>query len=396
LARRLRGGQAGFTLVEVMVGAMVTVIGVGAVLYGFVGVGKGSETAQRQDVAAAIATQELERMRSYPYSSLALSSNPVTLPDGRLVNGGTQFQATSAATEDLVSASAGSSLAPSSTVAAIAGRPGYTVYRVISWADQSCPLTATGLNNLSNALAGLAGASAGVQATLNGLNGAVSGTTSLSAAVGDLAGLLGGLLSSAATALRNDLNSTIGLVNATTGLQSALSPITGDLSALQSAGLIDSAGHLKVAALDLCHLPRLSSLLTLPDLAGLTGLSTALTGSGGVQANLTDLQARATAAAGFTLLTPAATITGTDASVQADNNSIQAAVNSSGSLSPAKLAAVDKMLKDLANVLTLSTGTHVMKRISVAVVLDPSRSGVGPAKAVWMSSLMSDPQDGLL
>jgi hypothetical protein len=54
------------------------------------------------------------------------------------------------------------------------------------------------------------------------------------------------------------------------------------------------------------------------------------------------------------------------------------------------------MLGDLRNVLTLSTGTHVMKRISVAVLLGSTRTGVGATRAVWMSSMMSDPQDGLL
>jgi type II secretory pathway pseudopilin PulG len=397
--------ESGFSLVESMVAAVVLILGVGAILYGLVGAGQGSQTGQRQDIAAAIATQELERLRSLPYVSLALNASPTTLPDGRLVGG--QFQAlTGHPAEDLVIPGSGSTIAPTGTGSV--GGQGYTVYRVISWGDQSCPLAQGVVTALSNAVAGLYNANASVEGSLNVLN-AVSGTASLNVAISDVANLLnqllGGLLSSAYTNLSSALSAASTLTRTSgTGLQNLLANINSDLTGLGSSGLIDSSGHLTITSLDLCHLPRLSSLIALPSLTNLTNLTAGLTGSGGVQASLTDLQSQAQASAGFGLLTPSGTVNNTTASVQADNGNISAAVSSSGSLGAAKLGAVHSALANLKTILDcvknvggcLNTGNHVDKRISVAVVLDATRAGIGVTKAVWMSSLMTDPQDGLL
>jgi phosphotransacetylase len=93
-----------------------------------------------------------------------------------------------------------------------------------------------------------------------------------------------------------------------------------------------------------------------------------------------------------------------DSNLSADNTSISASMSSSGGLSSSVIGAVHTSLTNLRNVLNCVnniggctlTGTHVVKRISVAVVLDPTRAGVGPRKAIWMSSLVTDPSDGLL
>jgi prepilin-type N-terminal cleavage/methylation domain-containing protein len=131
-SRRLVAEQHGYSLPEVLVAALILAIGIGALLMVFVSAGKGSQTSARQDLAAAIATQELENMRSYPYAALALQQ-PVTWPDGNgnLGNGATQFQGPKGA-EDLVTASNG--LPPS-----FHDPRGYTVYRVISWPTSRAP-----------------------------------------------------------------------------------------------------------------------------------------------------------------------------------------------------------------------------------------------------------------
>jgi hypothetical protein len=93
-----------------------------------------------------------------------------------------------------------------------------------------------------------------------------------------------------------------------------------------------------------------------------------------------------------------------NADLSAQNSSIGTDISATGSLSPSNISLVHTGLTGLKNVLDCvnntggctSTGTHVVKRISVAVVISQNRSGVGPVQAVWMSSLLTDPQDGIL
>ena len=411
---RLAGCEEGYSLPEVLVAALILVIGIGGLMSVFVSAGKGSQTSSRQDVAAIAATQELESMRSYPYASLALNSQVAALPDGRLIIGGTQFQATSKKAEDLVTpvAPCGTSITTScSPFAAVShgsmdGTP-YTVYRVISWADQSCP---TDLTSLSDAVSALYGAMNTVEATLNALNGAAGTQGSIASAQSHIQSLVGSLaglpllhqLLAAVQGLQNDLGQFGSLVSSSlpTGLQNELSAIQSDLTYLRSQSLIDGSGHVSVPSVDLCHLPK----LTLPNGAQFRALATVLTDSTvGVETSLTSGQADVTAAAGYSIGTPVGDVTATDSSLSSDNGSIQAGIASSAALSPTAIGLVHDGLTNLKNLLNCAdgvggclTGTHVTKRISVAVVLNPARAGVGPEQAVWMSSLVTDPSDGLL
>ena len=52
-------------------------------------------------------------------------------------------------------------------------------------------------------------------------------------------------------------------------------------------------------------------------------------------------------------------------------------------------------LTDSLGELDLADHTHNTKRVTVAVVLDP-RDGSGPSKPVWATSIVSDPDEGLL
>ncbi len=416
------GDERGFTLIEILIAAVILVVGIGALLGLFINSGKGSETSSRQDTAAAVATQALESMRSYPYASLHLNGAVSSLPDGRLINP-TTFQATTSSTDTLDSTTppacttgyttACSPFAPISS-GSIGATP-YTLYRVISYDSQSCPLgtlSASTVSDLSSDLSALYGDVNGVEGLLGTLAG--TGANSITAAVNHLLGLVGTLLD--AGTLKNDLNTLSATVGSSaTGLEGMLAPVYSSLQNLQSQGYLTTSGLTSTATsklgnLNLCQLiDTTTNGVTqglLPTLGGLTSVATGLGSSSsgaGVYASLSAAQTDATAAAGFTILTPSATVTATDTDVVNRNGSISASLGSSGALSPSALSGVQTSLGNLSNLLSClasSTPTCVgashLKRISVAVVLGGTRSNVGVRKAVWMSSVLGDPVDGLL
>ncbi|HWE33211.1 MAG TPA: prepilin-type N-terminal cleavage/methylation domain-containing protein, partial [Solirubrobacteraceae bacterium] len=70
--KRIRA-QGGFTLVEVLVAALVLVIGIGAVAQTFNTARKLTLVSERQTSMAHRAQAELERIKSLPYSQIALT-----------------------------------------------------------------------------------------------------------------------------------------------------------------------------------------------------------------------------------------------------------------------------------------------------------------------------------
>lgn len=73
LARRA-SGDAGFTLIEVIVAMVITVMVMTALVYGVVGTLKTVEQAKQRQAATALATQELERLRALPYDTVTLAA----------------------------------------------------------------------------------------------------------------------------------------------------------------------------------------------------------------------------------------------------------------------------------------------------------------------------------
>ena len=80
LRRRLRG-ERGFTLVELMMAAMIAAIGVGAVTTVLTGSRELVSDAERGTAAAHVAEREMERALSKPYGNLALKQAPGTSTD---------------------------------------------------------------------------------------------------------------------------------------------------------------------------------------------------------------------------------------------------------------------------------------------------------------------------
>ena len=74
-ARRVRA-QGGFTLVEVMMGAMIAAVGIAAVTTVLIGSRELVTNSERDGVLAHIAEREMERALAIPYSQLALRATP--------------------------------------------------------------------------------------------------------------------------------------------------------------------------------------------------------------------------------------------------------------------------------------------------------------------------------
>ena len=79
--RRRLCGEQGFTLVELMMAAMVAAIGVGALTTVLIGSRQLTNDAERGDSAAQVAEREMERTLSLPYANLALAQAPSTSSD---------------------------------------------------------------------------------------------------------------------------------------------------------------------------------------------------------------------------------------------------------------------------------------------------------------------------
>jgi type II secretory pathway pseudopilin PulG len=97
------GDEAGLTLIEVLVGSIVLVLGAAATFGIFATATKNAQRAKASQVVLNLAQEELERLRGVPYASLGLtalpSSNPNPLnPNSRVA--GSQFDLTRSGAAD--------------------------------------------------------------------------------------------------------------------------------------------------------------------------------------------------------------------------------------------------------------------------------------------------------
>src|SRR2546421_7571087 len=78
LPRRFRAvsDQRGFTIVEVMVAALVLAVGIAGLIGAFDSARKLSLLSERRTAMAHRAQLEIERLQTYPYSQLAMASKP--------------------------------------------------------------------------------------------------------------------------------------------------------------------------------------------------------------------------------------------------------------------------------------------------------------------------------
>lgn len=93
---RIGADQSGFTIVEVLIASMILLIGVFATLRAFGAATANTQRAKETQILLDVAQQEMERVRSIPYSQIALSSLPADStdplnPDSRVTSTGGAF-----------------------------------------------------------------------------------------------------------------------------------------------------------------------------------------------------------------------------------------------------------------------------------------------------------------
>ena len=372
LRRRLTAGlrdQRGVGLVEAIVAGLLLLIGVIGAISIFDSSGDESATGQRQQIAAERAQAEIERLRALPYSELAIDSaaDPGWVASGQPGNpldrvGGSApnytFAVSDSGSEEMVmSVNPNRGVAPLTSVSPSSGsaEPGMRIYRFVSWRDVECTVADT------TSFGG------GFDALLDELQAGGGGAFDV---LDDLIGpgsLIGNLLGFT--------------LNAT--LRTELLEIEIVLEDL------DQVIQSRVA-----------------------GLESLIEGLDGLEIDACDLDAEALEAlegtALFSAITPA--LETLAAALDTYDNScipltrlclgnrqpvLDAIAALEAILDPDEVAADLDALADALEAVSLSDHTHNTKRVTVAVVLDP-RDSTGPTKPVWATSVISDPDSGLL
>lgn len=413
---RLRRDERGFTMIELLVTMLVLTVGVFGSVKVFHAAFDGTSGAEDLDQGVVVATQALEQMRAVPYADLALSHNPAmpggddderlrgaggaTLPDPRRRVSGRNYQVPGGPREELVASDPRSALRDYDEVTV--GGQAMRIYRFVSWRDEECPVIslrdlATTVQNLRTLLTTTTG-------TLDAL---VGPDGALTRSIADGTTLLGQL--SPVAVLLQAVTNVVGL--ALKPIDLLLRPLQAPLEALLSRvnAVLAPLTSRVTDLLDLCDLPR----GVLPDLSAISAVATVLgqlnpilgtiaplvDDVADVLHSLLDLNVfgllSAVVKAPVILVKQAALL------VQLPRLSslLSSVVDTAGN--PTTLVALatglTSSLGDLVGFLAAPNTTHNTKRISVAVVVVPKGGGhVTPRAPIWVSSVVTDPSDGIL
>lgn len=406
--RLSRAREAGFTLVEVLVACLILAGGVAATAAVFSSIFGTQGSAERLDAGVATGVRELESLRALPYGELAVSHNaamPAGGPASRVssVGGTLRYTRPGSAAEDLVDYRPASPY--SDYEVRTVGTHRFGIYRFVSWRDEECPLV--DLASLDTALGDLKGLLTTATGTLTTLVGP-SGT--LTSALTDGNSLLGGgLLGALLAPLLSAVTQAVDVLNPINTLltsPSLLSPLQGLLTQLN--GILDPVTGKLSQTLDLCDIPA----GVVPSLADVQAVSAVLTALNPVLAAIAPLtqdvgqllhslvslnlfgllgavvKAPLIVADAVALVTQKTLLTGILGGV----------VDTLGSPAtlPSLATGLTTSLTKLAGFLAAPDTTHNTKRITVAVVLLNPPAGRRAPDPAWVSTVVTDPADGLL
>lgn len=407
--RRLRR-QAGLTIVESMVAGLVLATGIGGGYSVFITSASTEADAERHAIGTQQAERAVEEMRGLDYEDLKLTQAPATpsgASDPNSAVEGTQLRAKPDLLEDLVLPGDDSpgdpSITPFETFQLDASNSPVTVdvYRFVSWRDEECPaIDLTELKDEAddvrdqlgtvNQQLELLGASSGE------LDDLVTDTNAALARRPLVAGLLSSLTSTLSPVVpgANELNAAVDQI------RGPLADLEGPIEQLADSNL---SGTADLCDLDTKTLRRLRNLRTVKLLV--TELSDPLND---VRASVAAIDAKVHQIATASLLTLPTVVTTNLLTMPALNVDF---ANDRGEV----LDALQTLKEDLTwgdddlgeiaqemsteliaaieSLLNTENTTHNTKRLTVAVVLKTSKGSKPP---VWVSSVVTDPDDGLL
>ena len=135
--RRLADERDGFTLVEVLVAAVILVIGSAGILLTFVAGIHNVQRGNESQVAISVAEREMEKVSSLPYEKIALTSTPAhstetANPNSRVTGSTFNLNRTGTAENATMVVESAGGVAPGPTAFSSGGVSG-EVYRFVVW-----------------------------------------------------------------------------------------------------------------------------------------------------------------------------------------------------------------------------------------------------------------------
>jgi prepilin-type N-terminal cleavage/methylation domain-containing protein len=142
--------QDGFTIIEVLIAALILVLGALAVFMTFSAAIHNAQRGKETQVGLSVAQREMEKIRGLPYEKIALKTTPVTSAETTNPNNrvsGTTFNLKRSGTAEYATlvVSSGGEVEPSSTAFSVGGTS-VTVYRYVVWRKDNA-YCATGSNS---------------------------------------------------------------------------------------------------------------------------------------------------------------------------------------------------------------------------------------------------------
>lgn len=433
LLDRLRRGEGGFALVEVLASTLILAIGIYPAIDIVTRGHETSATAQNLEIMSRAGTEAIEELRALPWATLktgAVSSStaiPSGVPvPGRLDLATAKYQVPSGGPLEPLAWSSTGTLKryQRMTIGSGTGARTVDVWRIPSFRTESCPVL--DLSGMLSAVTTLRTTLAQSVAMLAGLTAAGSGDLAKITARGNsaIAALSNPLFSSTVAALTPAVSAAATLRTTLLTIQTSLSTLDANLLTLQTTINSGTAnGLLAGQVLDLCQLPDDTVLPSVGDIGALSSaLGTLNSGgtTGGfenlrhVADDLEDDVERADDLAHAGLLgtvlnalltpvraainsrTPQLSLTGSVLATSSDGKPVVAANATASQTSlPALASGEVTKITSLLSALAVGNPSNTV-RLTVAVRLVDPPPGTGPRTTVYFTSVVTNPRAGLL